>query len=224
MLTVRSATIADTVFLSHVIYEASLPPENHSFWDDLLQGSSTTSKAFITAMLKTRATNWSNVEDFLVVERNGKAVAAASVFEATASDYRPVQLEEIDSVSQELGWSKQTTAKFCDRYVQLFSDDPQPLFFRPQAPWIIEYVAVLEEARGQGIGKFLLRSLLDLAKQKNQHHVGIMVINGNERARKTYKSLGFKPYQTLYEDYFMNNFGIEFSGFTKFGQILSPAE
>ena len=127
-------------------------------------------------------------------------------------------------VAQELGWSNQTAVKFCDRYVQLFGDDPQPLFFRPQAPWIIEYVAVLEEARGQGVGKFLLRSLLDLAKQKNQHHVGIMVINGNERARKTYESLGFKPYQTLYGDYFMNNFGIEFSGFTKFGQILSPTE
>lgn len=224
MLTVRSATVADTAFLTRIIYEASLPPENHSFWDDLLRDSSTTSEAFITAMLKKRATNWSNVEDFLIVERDGTAVAAASVFEATASDYRPVQLEKIDSIAQELGWSKQTTGEFCNRYVQLFGDDPQPLFFRPQAPWIIEYVAVLVEARGQGVGKFLLQSLLDLAKQKNQHHIGIMVINGNERARKTYESVGFKPYQTLYADYFMNNFGIEFSGFTKFGQILSSAE
>lgn len=223
MLSIRSATVADIAFLAHIVYEASLPPENHSFWDDLLQGSSTTSEAFIAAMLKNSATNWSNVEDFLIVERDKTSVAAASIFEANAPDYRPVRLEEIDSVAQELGWSKQNAVEFCDCYVQLFGDDPQPLFFQPQAPWIIEYVAVLKEARGQGVGKFLLRSLLDMAKQKNQHHVGIMVINGNERARKTYESLGFKPYQTLYEDYFMNNFGIEFSGFTKFGQILSLA-
>ena len=50
-----------------------------------------------------------------------------------------------------------------------------------------------------------------------------MVINGNDRAYKAYESLGFKPYETLYADYFTNNFGIEFSGFTKFGQLLSPA-
>ena len=224
MLTTRLATAADTAFLAHVVYESSLPPVNHSFWDDLLEGSSTTAEAFIAAMLKNRATNWSNVEDFLIVERDGQLVAAASVYEATAADYRPIQLETIDSVGQELNWSTQTTAEFCDRYVQYFGDDPKPLFFRPQTPWIIEFVAVVADARGQGVGKFLLQSLLELAKQKNQHHIGIMVINGNDRAYKAYESIGFKPYQTLHADYFMNHFDIEFSGFTKFGQILSTAD
>ncbi|MEL6470536.1 MAG: hypothetical protein AAFQ74_12480 [Cyanobacteria bacterium J06623_4] len=39
-----------------------------------------------------------------------------------------------------------------------------------------------------------------------------------------YESVGFKPYETLYADYFINNFGIEFEGFTKFGQLLTSTQ
>ena len=223
MLTTRTATVADVPFLAHIVYEASLPPENHSFWDDILQGSSTGAEAFVAAMLKTQATHWSQIDDFMVVERNEQPVAAASIFAAGEEDYRPIHLNRIDQVAQVLGWSAQVKTEFCERYLQFFGDDPKPLFFKPQAPWILEYVAVIAEARGQGIGKFLLRSLLDQARQRDQLHVGIMVINGNDRAHKAYESMGFKPYETLYADYFNNNFGIEFSGFTKFGQILAPA-
>jgi len=223
MLTTRLATVTDVSFLAHVVYEASLPPANHSFWDDLLQGTPTGAEAFIAAMLTAQATHWSQINDFVVVEREGQPVAAASIFAAAEDDYRPIRLDRIDPVARVLGWSEPVKTAFCDRYLQFFGDDPKPLFLKPQAPWIIEYVAVITEARGQGIGKFLLQSLLNQARQKDRLHIGIMVINGNDRAYKAYEAIGFKPYETIYADYFNNNFGIEFSGFTKFGQILTPA-
>ena len=152
MLTIRSANATDVSFLAHVVYEASLPPENHSFWDDLLQGSSTGAEEFIAAMLKTRATYWSQIDDFMIVEREGHSVAAASIYAAPEEDYRPIRLDQMNQIAQELGWSSQTETAFCDRYHQLFGNDPKPLFFKPQAPWILEYVAVIAEARGLGIG------------------------------------------------------------------------
>lgn len=222
MLTARLATAADIAFLAHVVYEASLPPENHSFWDDLLEGLPTKAEAFIAVMLKTGATHWSQIDDFLVVERDGQPVAAASIFAAAEEDYRPFRLDQMNQVAEVLDWSEQSQTEFCDRYLQFLGDDPKPLFLKPQAPWIIEYVAVVAKARGQGVGKFLLQSLLDQARQKDQLHVGIMVINGNDRAYKTYESMGFQLYETIYSNYFINNFGIEFPGFTKFGQVLTP--
>lgn len=48
-----------------------------------------------------------------------------------------------------------------------------------------------------------------------------MVINGNDRARRAYESVGFKPYQTFYADYFLTQFNIEFPGVTKFGLSLA---
>lgn len=217
MLTHRSATPSDIAFLSQIIYDASLPPHNHSFWDDMVQDSGTPALPFIAAMLKTRATNWSQVEDFLIIEQDGKPVAAASGYEATAAeaDYRPLKLSGLSQIAQELGWSAAAEAAFRDRYTAMLGQDPHPLFLKPQAPWIIEYVAVLAEARGQGIGKVLLRSLLEKAKTLNQLQVGIMIVNGNERARKVYESLGFQPYQSFHAAYFLDQFGMEFPGFSK---------
>ncbi len=39
MLITRTATGLDIPFLARIIDEASLPPHNHSFWDEMLQES-----------------------------------------------------------------------------------------------------------------------------------------------------------------------------------------
>ena len=217
----RPATISDMSFLAQIIYEASLPPHNHSFWDEVLVESQTSTLDFLVATLKVRASNWGNVEDFLVAEVAGKPVAAAAGYQPDFEDYRPLQLSRISTIAEELGWSQKTEVEFYRRYTQLFSNNPRPIFLNPQAPWIIESVAVLPDVRGQGIGKVLLKSLLEIGRDQGQSHAGIMIINGNERARKTYESLGFKPYQTFHADYFREQFGIEFSGITKFGLCLA---
>ncbi len=221
MLTTRTATDPDIPFLARIIYEASLPPHNHSFWDEMLQESPTSALDFLAAVLKVRASNWGNVEDFLVVEKAGKPVAAAAGYEPSLVDYRPLKLSKMDELAQALDWSPQATSTFQHRYTQFFSDTPRPIFLNPPAPWIIESVAVLPEARGQGIGKTLLQSLLQSGRDQGRSHVGITVINGNDRARRAYESIGFKPYQTFHGDYFREQFGIDFSGVTKLGQCLS---
>lgn len=122
-------------------------------------------------------------------------------------------------MAQILGWSSEKAAEFRRRYELLWGSDPQPEFLRPQAPWIIETVAVLPEARGQGYSKILLRALLEKGRLLNLSHAGIMVINGNEIARHTYESLGFQPYLTFHADYFDH----EFPGVTKFRMPLAGA-
>ncbi|MGP1387849.1 MAG: GNAT family N-acetyltransferase [Thainema sp.] len=220
-LTTRKATIADIAFLAQIEYEASLPPLNHCFWEDLLEGTGTTAMQFIEAELKTDASNWGNVPDFVILEEQGKPVAAAAGYAPNENDYSPLRLSRLDAIAQELGWSAETTATFRDRYLALFAGDLRPLFLTPQAPWIIENVAVLPEARGRGLGKILLKAVLDEGRSQQHSHAGIMVINGNDRARHTYESVGFKPYQTFYADYFLELFDFDFPGITKFGLCLN---
>jgi hypothetical protein len=64
----RKAAIADIPFLARIGYEASLPPMNHCFWEDLLEGTGTTALEFTEAELRADASNWGNVEDFIVLE------------------------------------------------------------------------------------------------------------------------------------------------------------
>ncbi|WP_008318291.1 GNAT family N-acetyltransferase [Leptolyngbya sp. PCC 6406] len=221
LLTTRKAAIADIPFLTQIEYEASLPPFDHCFWEDLLEGTGTTALQFIEAELRADGSNWGDVGDFVILEEQGKPVAAAAGYVPNGEDYSPLRLSRLDAIAQELGWSIATTSAFRDRYLGLFGGDVKPFFLTPQAPWIIENVAVLPEARGRGLGKVLLKAVLKEGRSQGHSHAGIMVINGNDRARHTYESVGFKPYQTFYADYFLDQFNIEFPGVTKFGLCLN---
>ena len=217
-LNTRKGTIADIPFLARIEYEASLPPTNQCLWDGFLQGTGTDSLQFIEAMLAADASNWGDVSDFLIVEEDGKPVAAGAGFTPNWEDYRPLRLSRLDAIAQILGWSTATTAGFRDRYETTFRGEPQLDFLKPQAPWIIETVAVLPEARGRGLSKVLLRALLEEGRSQQHSHAGIMVLNGNDVAQHTYESIGFKPYQSFYADYFEG----EFVGVTKFRLTLNP--
>lgn len=220
-LTTRKATTADIPFLARIEYEASLPPLNHCFWENLLQGTGTTALQFIEAELRTDASNWGNVADFLILEDQGKPVAAAAGYVPNTEDYCPLRLSRLEAIAQDLKWSKEHTTTFHDRYMELWGGDLRPFFLTPQATWIIENVAVLPEARGRGFGKALLRALLEEGRSRQHSDAGIMVINGNDAAHHTYESIGFKPYQTFHADYFSEQFHIEFPGVTKFGLRLN---
>jgi hypothetical protein len=41
LITTRQATLADIPFLTQIVYEASLPPLNQCFWEQLLQDTET---------------------------------------------------------------------------------------------------------------------------------------------------------------------------------------
>jgi ribosomal protein S18 acetylase RimI-like enzyme len=220
-LSTRKATIADIPFLAKIDYEASLPPLNHCFWEDILQGTETGALQFIEAVFRADASNWGDVADFLILEEQGEPVAAAAGYTPNLEDYCPLRLSGLDKIAQNLNWSKETASAFRDRYLQLWGGNLRPFFLTPQAPWIIENVAVLPEARGRGLGKALLRALLEKGRSQQHSHAGIMIINGNDTARHTYESIGFKPYQTFHAEYFSDQFNIEFPGVTKFGLRLS---
>ncbi|MFM7426823.1 MAG: GNAT family N-acetyltransferase [Elainella sp.] len=211
-LSTRQATPADIPFLARIEYEACLPPDGHCFWDELLVDTGTATLDFIAAKLKADASNWGRVEEFLILEEQGQPIAAAAGYCPNGADYRPLKLSALEQLAQELGWSSQTRQQFYERYEQFWQLDPQMTYLQPQAPWLIETVAVLPEGRGRGLGKALLRAMLDWGRSQHHSHAGIMIINGNEAARRTYESVGFKPYQTFYSDYFDDTF----VGITKF--------
>lgn len=220
-LSTRPATIADIPFLAKINYEAALPPLNQCFWEEILIETGTDVQQFIEAMLRANAANWGNVNDFLILEEQGRPVAAAAGYVPQAEDYCPLRLAGLAQIAQDLNWSKETTAAFRDRYQQFWGGDCRPFFLTPQVPWIIENVAVLPEARGRGLGKVLLKALLEQGRSQNYSHAGIMVINGNDAARHTYESIGFQPYQTFHTAYFTQQYDLEFPGITKFSICLN---
>jgi ribosomal protein S18 acetylase RimI-like enzyme len=170
-------------------------------------------------MLETHASNWGNVEDFWILEVAGNPVAGAASYTPQSADFRLLDLPCLDAIAERLKWSDEATQVFFQNYLQIFGEDPQAPFFAPSAKWSIEYVAVLPHMRGRGLGKVLVRALLDEGCKRGFTHAGIAVIYGNTIAEKTYKSLGFQPYQTFYADYFDG----AFPGITKLRMRLNEA-
>jgi ribosomal protein S18 acetylase RimI-like enzyme len=58
--------------------------------------------------------------------------------------------------------------------------------------YYIDCISVSPDKQGKGIGKVLIKALLDYAEAHQQHTVGLLVNKENPNAEKLYTNLGFK--------------------------------
>lgn len=61
--------------------------------------------------------------------------------------------------------------------------------------YLIDGLYILENYRGQGYAKKLLKYALNLLENKNLDFIDINVLGANEKARNLYKLLGFKDFK-----------------------------
>ena len=212
---IRPATSADIPFLANNIHEACLQPLNHCFFDDLVDGLGVDGIGFLEGLLRAGASAWGGVEDSHILEEGGVPVASAFGYVPDPEDCRPFRLSRFPQLATELGWTPEQTEEFRARYETMASIDECANVFQPQAEFILEYVAVVPEARGRGLIKILLQAILAQAKTRGFASAGIMIINGNDSAAHVYTSLGFKPYCAYYEDFFADSVP-GFPGFTRY--------
>lgn len=71
-------------------------------------------------------------------------------------------------------------------FEQLVEDETQP------GEYYIDCLSVLPNQQGRGIGKKLIRALIDCAADKGYFTTGLLVSKGNPRAKVMYTKLGFK--------------------------------
>lgn len=80
-----------------------------------MQGTRTGALQFIEAMLRAGASNWGNVTDVLILQEQGKPVAAAAGYTPNSEDYCPLRLSSLGRIAQDLNWSKEIATAFRDR-------------------------------------------------------------------------------------------------------------
>ena len=202
---IRHAVPEDIPFLARMIHEACRPPFDHCAYDDLVEGLGVNGVDLLEAILRCGASAWGGVEDAHILEEGGTPVATAFGYVPDPQTPQPLRLSMLPKVTAELGWGTAQAEKFRARCADFFSEDAPSIAFVPQAEFIIEYVAVVPEARGRGLIKILLQSLVARAKADGRTSVGIMVITGNDRALHTYQSLGFKLHSAFFEEFFADS-------------------
>jgi len=133
-------------------------------------------------------------------------------------DYRPLDLNNISKLYNVLEWSGGQIEQFEEKYETVWYN-PQDETLRPSGTWTIECVAVVEQFRGQGIGKDLLGNIIQEARDEEIESIGISVTIGNEIAEHLYLSVGFQRYVTFFSEYYFN----QFPGTAKFILRLSKS-
>jgi ribosomal protein S18 acetylase RimI-like enzyme len=61
----------------------------------------------------------------------------------------------------------------------------------------LESLALLPEARGSGIGRSLLEAARREASRRGASTIGLIVMEGNDAARRFYEREGFRPFARL---------------------------
>lgn len=215
-VTQRMGTKDDAVFLALMDFEASLPPFEVSFWDELIKPTGSETLVFLEELFRQDASNWGNAEDFIILELDGEPAACCAVFRPAVDppSEGPLNLDRLPQIAKTLGWSTDVTATFKAAYEKVWSGDTG--FLKPQAEVIIETVAVAASARGHGLGHTLMKAAFERGRSLGAESIGIMVINGNDAAQSLYEK-HFEPYATFHGAYFDH----EFPGLTKYRATLA---
>lgn len=145
------------------------------------------------------------IEDFIIASSGSERVAGASRFLMREDDYRPIDLTKALLLYAALGWDAASIARFEGVYSAVWRD-PMDETLRPSGTWTIECVAVPEQARGLGVGKRLMRYIVEQARAAGVDSVGVSVTPGNDKAERLYLSAGFQPYITYFSEYYYGQF------------------
>ncbi|MGD1904286.1 MAG: GNAT family N-acetyltransferase [Geitlerinemataceae cyanobacterium] len=212
---VRMSSIADIDALVQIDHQASIPPREVSFFDDLLEGTDTDTLTFLDAAFRCHASLWGGVDDFVLLEIDGKIAAGCSVYlaDAATASKGAFDLDRLPEVARQLGWNDTQVETFSKSYAVMFQSRPD--FLVPQAEAIVETVAVFPEFRGRGLGHQLMQAARDRAVELGAKTLGIMAILGNDPALRLYGKY-FEPYVTYHASYFNNMI----PGVTKFCTVL----
>lgn len=218
-VTVRRGERRDVHFLARVMELASTPPFERSMMDRYLERTSTSTVDFLAAVLEEGAFNWGTINEFIVLEVDGEAAAACSVYDPdpAAADHSILNLDLLPRIVDRFGWQAHQVDRFREMYAEDWNADDQSL--RPQADAIIEAVAVLPGFRGLSLGTRLIEEAFAEARGRGHNSIGIMVIHGNDRAQRLYER-HFEPYITYHAAFF----GHAFPGVTKYRAVLGSGE
>lgn len=215
-LTFRRASPDDLDFIAYCNYTASSPSPGFCYWDSLIEGFGLETITFIRQAISLDVLAWCRISDFFIAENNEVPVAGASCFVMKQDDYRPLDLNNISKLYNALEWSGEQIEQFEEKYETVWCN-PQDETLRPSGTWTMECVAVVEQLRGQGIGKDLLGHIIQEARDEEIESIGISVTLGNEIAEHLYLSVGFQRYITFFNEYYFN----QFPGTAKFRLRLS---
>lgn len=181
----RRATAVDVPFLSWVVLAASRSHLSRGAWDLVMPDSETARRTLVATVLNARP-SWCHYANFRIAEVHGEPAAALSGYPASGEGLVPPQ-EVFAEVAQKVGWTHADLAATYGRMKPLLGCMPE----EDDAAWSIEWVATDPDFRRRGLVGRLLDAELEAARGRGFRAAQLLILIGNEPARRAYEKVGF---------------------------------
>ncbi|MEE9912771.1 MAG: GNAT family N-acetyltransferase [Deltaproteobacteria bacterium] len=201
-VTIRNAQAEDAPFLAKVMLMASRSQLPRGLWDQFVNGSEEQCLSFLRNLAVTRTPHLFHHDVFIIAEKDGQAAAGLSGYDPE-TEGMPFFAKALPEVLGGLGWSMadlKAASKRMSSFGRCSPDDGPGV-------WVVESVAAMPEARGQGLVSLLLDEILAQGRAKGYDKAQIGVFTGNAPAIRVYEKAGFRYVDEKRDPEFESTYG-----------------
>lgn len=194
LMTIECVTTAERLrFVASMAIEASTPPFPRSFWSDIAAVAGVDPVELVATAISTGVFAWGAIGDFLVLLRNGEPVASCAGYNAVETPPGPpLRRYRLPELLGNFHLPAERLVAAVAAYDSAWAGMDISPFSSPPAHWIIENVAVVRDARGEGLLAPLIEAVVARGAQRGHTTAGLSVVVGNDRAEIAYRRLGFQ--------------------------------
>jgi hypothetical protein len=193
----RYATRDDVKLLAHLMELAMLPSQGHCVFDDLAAAINMDRLDFHEAILLAGASNWGQIEDFVVVEVDGTPGGVAAAFLSNLPDIRPITAAQVQSLSTYLGLSPEQSKVLLRAFIKKFGVFGDLPHLRHPADYVLEYAAVLPDYAGLRLSRYAFGVHIKRALELGCKTFGTTALVGNGLSVNAATRLGLSVHSTI---------------------------
>lgn len=193
----RYATPDDVKFLASLMELSMLPSQGHGLFDDLSAAIEMDRLDFHEAMLLAGASNWGQIEDFVVIEVDGVLGGGSAAFLSNMPDIRPITMAQVQALSKHLNLSPEQSKVLLRAFIKkfgMFGDLPH---LRHPAEYVLEYAAVLPEYSGLRLSRYAFGVHIKRALEMGCKTFGTRALVGNGLSVNAATRLGLYVHSTI---------------------------
>lgn len=193
----RSATPADVTLLAQIMERSMLPVQGQGLFDELSAVVAMDRLDFHKAVLLAGASNWGQIDDFVVVEVDGQPAGATGAYLSTMPDIRPMTMAQVQALSTYLDLPADKAKDLLRAFIKkfgMFGDLPH---LRHPAEYVLEYGGVLPEHEGKRLPGHLIGGHVKRAIDKGCKTLGIVTLVGNTLALSSFLRYGLYHHSTI---------------------------
>lgn len=186
-LTLRDATSRDLELLAWVQVEAARSHRPLGFWDLAFPGLDEPRLELVARIADAPGSpSFAHRDGFIVAELDGRPVGALSGYDPKIKKLGHF-IRAMDTVLEVEGWSEAHRTLIGTRLLPILAC----LSDTPDDRWVVEWVALRPEARGQGLLAPLLDAILERGREAGFAKAQITYLIGNVAAKRGYERAGF---------------------------------